>query len=264
MNSTTPKQVYTTAISKGAGRIEETRKLLQVWSPGLDTAALTERVLREDLLGMDSAYTARDVVNRVFRPRFLTPTDRPARVLKQIVEKGLRRQTFAEMLFLYACRTDPMIYDFTVREYWPAVRRARTLLTVQEGVDFLTEARLDGRLENEWSASVMLRMSRCLLGILRDVGFLRGEGTKKEIVPYRVSEETVFILARELCDQGVTDGALCDHPDWGLFGLNGQKPLEIMERSNRSSAVIVQRAGSVVRLTWSVKSVEELINVLAG
>jgi hypothetical protein len=128
------KPVYTTAISKGAGCIEETRKLLASWEPGTDLQAFLKRVQQEDLVGARTAYRTKDVVMRVFKPRFLTPTDRPARILKAVLQRGLKRQTFNEMLFLFACRSDSLIYDFTVREYWPAARRAKTVLTVQEGI----------------------------------------------------------------------------------------------------------------------------------
>jgi hypothetical protein len=258
------KQVYTTAISKGAGCVEETRKLLQHWEPGTDMETFLKRVQDEDLVGASTAYRTKDVVTRVFRPRFLTPTDRPARILKMILQKGLKRQTFTEMLFVFACRSDPLIHDFTVREYWPAARRGKNVLTTQDGVDFLTEARYDGRLENEWSSSVSTRISRCVLGMLRDVGLLRGDGSRKEIAPYSVTDETVAILARDLHESGTTDSSLHDNPDWGLFGLQGQRPLEILERMGRSSGLIMQRAGSVVRITWQVQSMEELIDVLAG
>lgn len=117
------------------------------------------------------------------------------------------------MLFLFACRTDPLIYDFTVREHWPAARRGKIVLTVQDGLDFLTEARYDGRLENEWSESVSKRISRCVLGILRDVGLLHGDGSRKEIVPGVVTDETVAIIARHLHETGVTDSFLAEHPD---------------------------------------------------
>ena len=65
--------------------------------------AFVQRVQAEDLPGRYTAYRAHDIARRVFARRFLIPSDRPARMLKGIVDRGLPRKTFTEMLFLFAC-----------------------------------------------------------------------------------------------------------------------------------------------------------------
>jgi len=131
-------------------------------------------------------------------------------------------------------------------------------------MSFLSEAHYDGRLDNQWSEKVSVRIARCVLGLFRDVGFLREVVRgRREIVDYRMSDEGVALLARDLNESSVTDSSLCDHPDWGLFGMS---PAEVMERLNgigEHRGVIVQSAGSVVHFTWTVKSIGELIDVLA-
>ena len=59
---------YSTAISKGAGMIEETRRLLEHWIPGESLDEFTRRVQDEGLLGNATAYRTRDIVRRVFAP----------------------------------------------------------------------------------------------------------------------------------------------------------------------------------------------------
>lgn len=84
MTMTMDKEVqrkYSTAISKGAGTIEETRRLLEHWRPDEPLEDFTRRVQAEGLLGNSTAYRTRDVVRRVFAPRFLRPGDKPARIL---------------------------------------------------------------------------------------------------------------------------------------------------------------------------------------
>lgn len=78
-----------------------------------------------------------------------------------------------------------------------------------------------------------------------------------------MSDEGAAILARGLHESGVTDSSLCNHPDWGLFGMSASEVVERLDRLGEHRGVIVQRAGSVVHFTWVVKSVEELIDVLA-
>ena len=224
-----------------------------------------KRVHEEGLLGNATAYRTRDVVTRVFAPRFLRPTNRPAQILKAVTESDLPVRTFNEMVFLFAARQDPLIYDFTVDVYWPAVRRGRTVLDTDQVLSFLSDAALDGRLKNIWSENVSVRIARCVLGMLRDIGFLRERSrSRREIVEYRMSDEGAAILARELSENGVTDSALSEHPDWTLFGMNSREVMARLNNFGEHRGLIVQQAGSVVSLTWCVNSMEELINVLSG
>lgn len=263
--SKTDKRLYTTAISKGAGMIEETRLLLEHWNPDESIDDFTTRVQNEGLLGNATAYRTRDMVRRVFAPRFIKPIDKPARILKHLLDSGLKGSVFTELILLYTARIDPLIYDYTINEYWPAVRGGRTILTVDSMLSFLSEAHYDGRLENQWSESVSVRIARCVLGLLRDVGFLR-EYTRgrREIVDYHMSDIGVAILAKELHENGVTDSSICDHSDWQLFGLDRSRVIARLNSLGEDRGVLVQQAGSIVHFTWTMDSIEELIDVFAG
>lgn len=258
------RRQYTTAISKGAGMIEETRRLLECWTPGEPVEVLLQRVQDKGILPNATAYRTRDVVKRVFAPRYLKPSDKPARILKGVLSSGLPGHVFTELLFLFTARQDPLVYDFTIREYWPAVRRGRNIMDTDLMLSFLSEAHYDGRLDNQWSDGVSKRIARCILGLLRDVGYLR-ESTRgrREIVNYYMTDEGAGLLARELQDAGVSDSLLCAHPDWALFGMTESEVLERLNSLGEHRGVIVQRAGSVVHFTWTVNSTEELIDVLA-
>ena len=254
---------YSTAISKGAGMIEETRRLLGHWRPDEPLDDFARRVQEQGLLGNATAYRTRDLVRRVFAPRLLRPSDKPARMLPRVIASGLPGRVFTELLFVFAARRDPLVYDFTVHEYWPAVRSGSPVLDPNAMLSFLSEAHYDGRLDKQWSEKVSMRVARSVLAILRDVGFLRAlcRG-RREIVDYRMSDEGAVILARELNEAGVTDSSLCDHPDWGLFGMTPSEVVERLDEIGEHHGVIVQRAGSVVHFTWVVGSIEELIDVL--
>jgi len=84
-----------------------------------------------------------------------------------------------------------------------------------------------------------------------------------EIVPYDMSDEGVACLARELHDSGVSDSTLSQHMDWRLFGLSCEHVHERLDKLREERGQLIQRAGSVVSITWRVKSMEELIDVLA-
>jgi hypothetical protein len=254
---------YSTAISKGAGMIDEIRRLLEYWRLDEPLDEFARRVQTEGILGNSTAYRTRDVVRRVFAPRLLKPTDKPARILQKVLSSGLTGRVFTELLFVFTARQDPLVYDFTIREYWPTARRGRPVVDIDSMLSFLSEAHSDGRLDNQWSENVSVRIARCVLGLLRDVGFLRETARgRREIVDYHMSDEGVAVLARELIESGVTDSSLSNHPDWALFGMRPAEVLERMDGIGEHRGVIVQHAGSVVHFTWSVKSIEELIDVL--
>ena len=257
--------LYTTAISKGAAMLDETRKLVDYWSSEETLDSFAKRVHEQGLLGNATAYRTKDIVKRVFAVRYLKPNDSPAVILKKVLDSGLPLRTFNELVLLFSARTDPLLYDYTVDAYWPAVRQGRMVLDTDMVANFLSEAVLDGRLENIWSDSVTVRIARCLLGFLRDIGYLRNRNrTCREIVNYRVTDETLAILARELHEQGIADSALNEHPDWGLFGLMPHEVITRLESLGEHRGLIIQQTGSVVRITWRVNSLEGLIDVLAG
>lgn len=243
--------------------IEETRRLLEHWQPDETVDTFARRVQEQGILGNATAYRTRDVVRRVFAPRYLRPTDKPARLLQKLLLSGLPHRVFTELLFVFTARQDPLVYDFTIREFWPAVRRGRHVIDTDPMLSFLSEAHYDGRLENQWSESVAVRIARCVLGLLRDIGFIR-EVTRgrREIVNYRMSDQGLAVLARELHESGVTDSSLCSHQDWQLFGMLPAEVLERLDAIGEHRGLIVQRAGSVTRFTWTIESLEELIDAL--
>ena len=255
---------YTIALCKGAALVDETRTLVQHWTPGEEVGHFVDRVLHDNLLARSTAYRTKDIVRRVFARRFLVPTDAPARRLKGLMDNGLPRKVFAEVLFLYAARADHLLYDFTTEVCWPACRRGRSVLTTDDVVAFLAEATARGRIELPWSAKVQVKIARGALGTLRDVGFLREERrVQREIVSYYLSEEGAAYLAYELHGTGLSDSAMCEHPDWHLFGLDRERVLGRLDNLAEDKGMLVQRAGSVVRITWKYESVEELIDGLA-
>lgn len=255
---------YTAAVIKGGALAAETRKLLEHWRPGESLQEFTRRVQSEDLLGNSTACRTRDVVRKVFAQRLLIPTARPARLLKRIIDVGLPHRAFTEMLFVYACRSDLLVYDFTAKAFWPAANRGRLVLGTDFAMDFLSEAMADGRISLPWSANVVVRTAQGLMVMLRDVGFLRGtHRSRREVVLYRMSDAGVALLARELHDAGLSDAALPEYPDWALFDMDRADVLSRLSDLGESVGLIVQSAGSVVHITWTVKSMEELADVLA-
>ena len=119
---------YTIAVCKGTAFLEETKALLRARHPGESTSEFRDRVLREDLLGRMTAYRASDIVRRVFAWRLLRPDNRPAILLKRLLEQGQPGQLFSDLCLLYAARNDDLIRDAVSHLYWPALSEAGSVL----------------------------------------------------------------------------------------------------------------------------------------
>jgi hypothetical protein len=259
-----PDRPYTIALSKGAALVDETRALVEHWDPNESVDDFARRVLQANLLARSTAYRTKDIVRRVFAPRFLQPTDRGARNLKQIAANRLERRLFNEALFIYAARADRLLHDFTTQVFWPACWRGRSVLNTDDVVSFLCEAWERGRMEQSWSREVQVKIARGVLSTLRDVGLLREvRRGQREIVSYRISDSGVAFLAHDLHEAGFSDVGVSDHPDWGLFGLDRRRLLDRLDLLSGDHGTVPQWAGDTVRITWNFGSTEELLNELA-
>ena len=256
----TSTREYDISLCKGASAIEETRRLLQAWTPGEDEQAFLTRVRESGLLGRQTAHRTHDLVMRVFRPRLLRPNSEPARRLRLVQEQGNQR-VFRELLFLYTARSNALLYDFTVEGFWPAARAGELYLGLDDVQEFLRTASDSGHIPRPWSATTRLKISRGVLGALRDFGFLyehkRGQ---REIVAFAPADPTVAYLAYDLHLAGLTDAAVVEHPDWHLFGLSRENLLQRLDGLDERAGLVVQHAGSVVRISWLHGSIDEVIN----
>jgi hypothetical protein len=260
------RRCYTLALLKGRALVPETRALLKTWEPGESAASLAARTLREDILGRATARRALDIV-QVFARRLLQPTDAPARHLKPLTRAGTGapRQIFSDLLFYYVARQDDLLWDFTVKRYWPAVREGRLTIANREVADLIWEAEQDGRIARSWSAESKRELVGRVLGTLSDFGLLEPlKPGRRKVAQYRVADGTVLSLAHLLHEQGVPDGLLADQPPWSLFGLAPDDVWGRLELLAGDGWLVVQRAGQVARVTWKYAHAEDVSHALAG
>lgn len=255
---------YTITICKGAALLEETRTLHSHWQLGEPAEAFMRRVEEEGLLGKATAHRVRDIVRRVFIPRYLKPDDRPARVMKSALEFNVQPAIFKELVLLYAARNDILLREFVLREFWPSVKRGKLFVDVSTVLSFFSEAFMDGKIEKMWSDQVSKKVARGLLGFLREVDFIREpQKGKRELIDYRISDDMMVILARILKEEGFSDSGIVDHSDWNLFGLERKGILSRFHLAGEEMGLLVQQAGSVVSFNWKVRSIESLMSTLS-
>lgn len=255
---------YTNTISKGSALLEETKILLRAWQPDESLNQFCERVLREDLLGRMTAYRARDIVRRVFARRYLRPDNKPALLLKRLLERNQSGQLFSDLCLLYASRNDDLIRDVVTHLYWPALSEGRLTLSPANVVEFLRQAERDARIPEPWSEQVKLKAARGILKAMADFGLVVPVSrTRRELTHFRSTDRTIVFLAYDLHFAGSTDAAVVDHHDWTLFGLTRREVASTLDRLSGEGWWLAQIAGSVVRITWKYASMEEVADALA-
>lgn len=260
---TSPSERYTQALAKGGSLLPETRLLLESWSPDEPERTLADRVLGTDLLGRATARRVLDIV-RVFSLRFLTPDDRPARHVKRVIQGDASERLYVDLIYLYTVRRDALLRDFVVSTYWPSVREGRLVMTNKDVMKLILDAEADGRIAAPWSEEIRRDMCGRVMIALTDFGLLRPvKPAVREVAAYRPADETLIYLAYLLHDRGITDAALGAAEEWGWFGLEPTDVWNQLGLLAHDGWFLIQRAGSVNRITWLKHSFEEVLDGLA-
>lgn len=247
-------------LTKGTATLDEVLTLLRHWSADDSLATFQQRVLANAILTKQTARRTKDIV-AFFHAWLLSPDDCPARVLKQLETYYVDRRILRELLFLFQCRSEAVLYDFTRYAYWTAAHQGALLLRIDEIERFLQNAQDQGRAAKGWSAETQTRLAQGIMRALTNIGLLYEKSPyRREIVSYHVSDFTVAYLAYDLHLTGHSDGLLIEHPDWSLFGFDRARLLARLSELSETAGMIVQHAGSVVRITWLYPSWEALID----
>ncbi|MEX2442618.1 MAG: BrxA family protein [Alkalispirochaeta sp.] len=253
---------YTAELQKTTGALDELRQVFHLWEPGLERAVLTQRMVDSGALGRSSTTRAKDIVNRTFAQRFLIPDDRPARRIKLALGAGIDQAAFRDLMFLYTMRAHPLVRDFLVERYWPAVFSGHAEIMGSEIVAFLEDVAGTPRMPEPWSAGVMQRVARNLGKTLADFGFF--EDRRSPIRRIRFWSVSDFLFAYTLIEahqDGVSDTALLTLDDWAAMGLDRTDVVDRCFRASGSAGPFqFQYAGDIARFSWLSATVEEYIN----
>ena len=262
MAVSSPNKKYTvTGLIKGTATLDELITLITNWQPAEPPFMYAKRVQSEGILTKETAARATDLVMHAFAAWLLQPDANAAHWLQKLVMRNINRQAFRELIFLYKARSEAVLYDYVIERFWPAYHEGALYLQTGEIVEFLRWGQEIGRIEKPWADYTRERLAHGILGALREVGVLREE--KRYLyayTPLEINSFTLAYLAYELHFAGQTDAALVEHPDWRLFGLERSRVVERLSELGEQGGLIVQQAGSVVRLTWLFASMDEVID----
>ncbi len=255
--------LYTTQLQAGLGLVNETKALLELWSPGMSASQLYRDALDSGRFPTVTARRLRNIIAECFAPRYLILDGTPAQHLKQLMP-AITGSELSQLMLVFTSRANPILCDFIRHVYWARYAGGYTELSNAEARAFVEHALDDGKTAKRWSESTARRVAGYLTGCCADYGLLeRGLRSKRRIMPLRISSLTSAYLAYNLHFAGVGDNALLTHPDWQLFGLAREDMLEVLKKLSLKGILIIQAAGHVVRINWAQPSMEALCDVLS-
>ena len=255
-------QLYTTQLGAGLGVIDETRILLNLWQPGMKSSALYKAALYSGDFPNVTARRLRNIVAECFAPRYLIKGDYPAAILKELITI-LSSTELTQLFFLFTSRANTILADFVKQVYWMRYAGGQDAISTDDAKDFVVEANQNGKTIRYWSDNMIKRVSSYLTGCCADFGMLeKGRKSVRKIIPFRVQQKDIALLAYDLHFAGFGDNAVISHPDWELFGLQKEDLREEMKRLSLKGFFIIQSAGDVISIGWNYKSWEELIHAI--
>lgn len=253
---------YTTQLQAGLGLVNETKALLDLWSPGMSAVQLHQVALESGRFPTVTARRLRNIVVECFAPRYLVSGGAPVAHLKRLSVQ-MSTADLTQIMLLFTSRANPILGDFVRHVYWARYAGGYSQISNDDARAFVERGIDDGKTVKRWSETTVRRVSAYLTGCCADYGMLeRGQKTSRKIIPFRVSPSVAAYLAYELHFAGAGDNALLTHGDWQLFGLAREDVLEEIKRLSLKGLLIVQAAGDVIRISWKQQDMEALCDVL--
>jgi hypothetical protein len=254
-------QKYTTQLSAGLGLKEETKSLFELFEDGMTVQMMHERALNSGAFPNVTARRLRNIIAECFSPRYLREKE-VANNVKALMPK-LTSAELTQLFYFYTAKANPILADFVKQVYWQKYASGYSTLATDEAKSFIEAALQAGKMQKIWSESTVKKVSSYLLGCLVDYGFLTVENTKeRRLTPPRLSDKLAVYLAYDLHFSGLGDNAVINHTYWQLFGLAPEDVREEIKNLALNRHWIIQAAGDVVQISWTYKSMEEVISVI--
>lgn len=260
----TKSKQYTTRLGAGLGLIEETKILLDLWQPGMNSKELNKVALDSGNFSNISARRLRNIVTECFGLRYLQKEDYPVSLLKKLTPTCSASE-LRQLLFLYTARVHAILYDYVRQQYWMMYGAGNESISNEEALEFVVAAKQEGLATKQWSEKTMKNVASYLTGSCADYGLLEsGRRKVRAITPQRVEDLTIVFLAYDLHFSGSGDNTIVNHEDWQLFGLEPAEVRNELKRLSKKGYFIIQTAGDSIHIGWQYKTWEELLDVITA
>lgn len=255
--------IYTANLQKGGAVLEGAATLVTNWLPRAAPDVNIQAAVESNQFGVASEVRRRDLVSRVLGPRLVEPGPQVMAALRVLLDDD--PQAFRDACYFETCRTETMLADFVEGPVFDWYQQGRTSLDVDDAKAWVRQTVLDGRAP-DWSDAVQTRTARALLSALRDFGILSGvrSGTRKEFArPYPTVAGFAYVCWR-LDEMGVTSARLESSPVWRRWLLTPADVQRLLADLAGAGVILLDWAGSLLRIEWQVHSLTEVAHAAAS
>jgi hypothetical protein len=240
--------------------IGDTKTLLSHWDVDASVEENINRVQRENVFGKASRSRVEDIL-AIFRQRYLSE-ESVTKALVTLVQKKLPTAALERLLYFHSARADQLLHDAVTEVLAPRWARGLADINVHDFHRSLATWVEEGKTTGHWSEPTITRIAQGLLSALRDFGVLQGAVNKKIGPAYFPIESFAYVMF--YLKQHQPSGAkLIELPDWKLFFLHRDGVERCLFEAHQRDLLEYHVAGSVTRLTFPAKTLEEYANVLA-
>jgi hypothetical protein len=250
---------YSSKIIKAGALIPDTKALFSAWNLEFSVNENLQRMRRENLMGKTSRSRAEDIL-AIFRQRYLDE-ENVARALATIVKRQSNGNTLDRILYFHAVRADTLLHDLVIEQLVPQWSRGVMEIDNNDVEATLKKWVEEGKTSTPWGKSTIRRVRQGALSTLRDFGVLQG-AVKKCIAPAYLSVQAFAYIAFYLKQHQPSGAKLLDLVDWKLFFLPHDGTERFLLEAHQQGLLEYHVAGSVVRLTFPVETLEEYANVI--
>jgi len=248
--------VLSSRIIKAGALLEDTRRFLEAWDPGVDQTTNLSRMRGSGVLGKTRARS--EDILLIFRQRYLDPGPHVVATLRRLTDDF---RGFREACYYEAARSDALLGLFAQEPLYEWFAAGRPCLAAEDVSMWLQS---DPRLPR-WSPCTRQRVAEGLLSTLRDFGILespRGSRRKRFAAPRLSMRGFAYVALRER-ERGTSDRALLSSPVWQRYLLTPTSVRSLFLEADRLRLLRYSEAGSVVRVDWLLQRLEEVPDVLA-
>jgi BrxA/Uncharacterized protein conserved in bacteria (DUF2321) len=252
--------VYSSKIIKAGALLPDTKTLLSHWNLAAPIQDNFGRLQRDNVLGKASRSRVEDII-AIFRQRYLGEPS-VTRALVRLVKNRFPATALDRILYFHAARADRLIRDVVIEVLLPQQASGVSDVDAEEIERALTKWVKDGRTTKAWGEYTTRRVVQGILSALRDFGVLQG-AVNKRIAPAYLPVEAFAYVIFFLKQHQPSGAKLLELPEWKLFFLPREGVERFLFDAHQHGLLQYHAAGSVTRLTFPVKTLEEYADVLA-
>lgn len=248
---------FTARIIKGGALLADTRRFLEAWDPDLSPQANLKRITEQAQLGK-TQVRQRDVL-AILRRRFVEAGPVVIRALQSLLRD---RVAFREACYYEAARTDALLAKFASGPLYAWYSEGRRVVDVEDVGRWLDH----DKCVPQWGAYTRKRVARGLISALRDFGLLEGpvrSPRKRILAPHLSMLGFLYIALRERDLRG-SSRAILQSGVWRWYLLTPEMVRRLFLEADRLGYLRFMEAGSIARIDWLLKGLEEFAHVSAS